>query len=595
MDRTPVHGLAVMLAWASGMTAPVMTAGAQITTETVMLTGSPGGVGDAQFDFSEWPALHSDGRLAFRGKLNQDGAEVTPNNDSAIWATQNGTCVIAAREGAEAPGVGGGLFASFPVGLSNQTPINAQGRIAFRAELKHVPPVTGENDAGIWAGMPLALQLVARTGDPAPFVAGAFYAGFDRPGMNDRDEIALRAQLTDNEGVIDSSNSACVVAFRQSEAELIARQGDPAPGAGGALFSQFDEFPMLNDNGDVVFLATLLHDVAGVDDSSDTGIWMSRDGVTTLLAREGDEAPLSGGARFDDLMFADVTTSASGNVAVLAELKDGPGGVDFSSDRAIWVWSDDGASILAREGSPAPGFGTTVFAVLYAYPSMNASGDIAFIASLATNGDDIDSSNNNGVWVSSDEGVQVIVREGDPTPGIGGSVFVGFEYIRINDRRDVAVMGLTEVGISFDFKGIWYYTDSTGRLDHILHEFGTYDTDDHPILEHTLQISILEFERPWRAGDGRGEGVNNDGQVACWVLFNGRTDASAVVLATVGASACSLADLAEPHGALDFSDVFAFLDAFVNSDVTADLAEPYYAFDFSDVFAFLQLFGAGCP
>ncbi len=55
-----------------------------------------------------------------------------------------------------------------------------------------------------------------------------------------------------------------------------------------------------------------------------------------------------------------------------------------------------------------------------------------------------------------------------------------------------------------------------------------------------------------------------------------------------------IADLAPPFGALDFSDVIAFLTAFSNGDPAADLV-PDGSFDFSDVIAFLNSFSAGCP
>ncbi|MFI4897930.1 MAG: GC-type dockerin domain-anchored protein, partial [Phycisphaerales bacterium JB059] len=55
------------------------------------------------------------------------------------------------------------------------------------------------------------------------------------------------------------------------------------------------------------------------------------------------------------------------------------------------------------------------------------------------------------------------------------------------------------------------------------------------------------------------------------------------------------ADLAEPFGTLDFSDVVAFLGAFGAMDPAADLAAPFGTFDFSDVVAFLGSFGEGCP
>ena len=62
-----------------------------------------------------------------------------------------------------------------------------------------------------------------------------------------------------------------------------------------------------------------------------------------------------------------------------------------------------------------------------------------------------------------------------------------------------------------------------------------------------------------------------------------------------GPGGCNGADLAEPLGTLDFSDVTAFLVAFGAGQPEADLAAPIGVHDFSDVVAFLGLFGAGCP
>ena len=56
-----------------------------------------------------------------------------------------------------------------------------------------------------------------------------------------------------------------------------------------------------------------------------------------------------------------------------------------------------------------------------------------------------------------------------------------------------------------------------------------------------------------------------------------------------------VADLSEPFGVLDFSDVTAFLVAFATCDPPADIAPPVGVCDFSDVTAFLGAFGAGCP
>ncbi|MEZ6241420.1 MAG: M14 family zinc carboxypeptidase [Phycisphaerales bacterium] len=62
-----------------------------------------------------------------------------------------------------------------------------------------------------------------------------------------------------------------------------------------------------------------------------------------------------------------------------------------------------------------------------------------------------------------------------------------------------------------------------------------------------------------------------------------------------GPMACNEADLGEPFGQLDFTDVVAFLGAFAGQQAEADLAAPFGQWDFSDVVSFLGAFGGGCP
>jgi len=58
---------------------------------------------------------------------------------------------------------------------------------------------------------------------------------------------------------------------------------------------------------------------------------------------------------------------------------------------------------------------------------------------------------------------------------------------------------------------------------------------------------------------------------------------------------CNPADLAEPFGVLDLSDVSAFTGAFVAQDPLADLAPPFGVLDLSDVSVFVGAFTDGCP
>ncbi len=58
-------------------------------------------------------------------------------------------------------------------------------------------------------------------------------------------------------------------------------------------------------------------------------------------------------------------------------------------------------------------------------------------------------------------------------------------------------------------------------------------------------------------------------------------------------TACSPADLAEPFGTLDASDVLEFLTRFGAGDESVDYATPEMQFDFSDVVEYLKLFSQG--
>ncbi len=109
---------------------------------------------------------------------------------------------------------------------------------------------------------------------------------------------------------------------------------------------------------------------------------------------------------------------------------------------------------------------------------------------------------------------------------------------------------------------------------------------------YTESDALVAGTRP-----GAQELADLDGNGSIDLAVTNRDSDSTTIWFTEGAAPqpCSGADLAEPFGSLDFSDVTAFLTAFGAMDPAADLAEPVGQFDFSDVVAFLGLFGAGCP
>lgn len=57
---------------------------------------------------------------------------------------------------------------------------------------------------------------------------------------------------------------------------------------------------------------------------------------------------------------------------------------------------------------------------------------------------------------------------------------------------------------------------------------------------------------------------------------------------------CSDADLSEPFGVLDLTDVQAFIEGFTMNDPATDLAVPFDVWDLNDVIVFVAVFTSGC-
>ena len=110
----------------------------------------------------------------------------------------------------------------------------------------------------------------------------------------------------------------------------------------------------------------------------------------------------------------------SGDVVISALLCTGTGNeVNNNNDTAIFGPTAGAGSplgLIVRENNPAPGVddGATFDNLFSNSPSLNASGDIAFVARLRTGtGDIVDESNDAGLFTFVDGEFQLVVREGD--------------------------------------------------------------------------------------------------------------------------------------------------------------------------------------
>ena len=341
----------------------------------------------------------------------------------------DGTYDIIARRGGQAPGMPiGAVFSDF------FTPtLNNAGQVAYGAFLETGPGgVTVDDNNGIWRDS----SLVVREGNAAGGTTGV-YSSLGTPILNDSGQIAHRSSLVLGIGGVTVDNNSGI--WRDNT--LIAREGNAAGGTSG-VFSSFGS-PTFNAVGEIAYEGVLRQGVGGVTSANDNGIWRN----SSLIEREGSAAAGVSGGVFSS--FDNPTINASGQIAYLAFLQTGPGGV--TSDDNVGIWRANN-TLIAREGATAPG--TTGVYSSFGVPVINDANQVAFFAILRSGIGGVASDNNTGIWRDTTR----IAREGSTAGGTSGALFDSFLNPILNSAGQVAYIGFLRdgSGVSNDNNtGIW--------------------------------------------------------------------------------------------------------------------------------------------
>lgn len=396
------------------------------TIRAVALQGQEApGAGGARFGTFGTPALNDAGVAAFVASLG--GAGVDFGNDSGLFA--NGALV--ARRGDAAPGAGGAVFEVFTTPILNEA-----GQAAYIGMLSGAG-VSAANNRGIFVSDTLA----ARTGDPAPETGGALFSSFGAPSLNNSGETAFRAFVTGA-----PATAANNLGFFTPDS-ILAREREVAPGTGGALFNDFGFSAGLNDAGEAAFVGYLTG--AGVTAANDAGLFTSNG----LIAREGDAAPGAGGATY--AFFGDPSLNNSGETAFVSILAGA--GVTVENNSAIFA----AGALVARKGDAAPGAGGALFAFLdtATTPALNDAGDTAFIATLA--GPGVGSANNIAIFATRGGVLDLILRTGDLFDigggDLGAIIALSFAPQGFNNRGDIAFRAIFTLNNGAPREGIFVY------------------------------------------------------------------------------------------------------------------------------------------
>lgn len=232
--------------------------------------------------------------------------------------------------------------------------------------------------------------------------------------------------------------------------ELIAFEGEAAPKGDpslvvGAIFGM--NAP--NRLGYVTFPANVIGD--GIAPNS-SGNWIESPNALSVPLYSGSATPLGPGIAA--LGTGGVFTNDS-SAALFNTLLAGTG-VNVDNQSAIWKFNENGLSLLARGGDPAPGLSGQFFRN-FGGKYINNAGNVIFEASFGNA--------SGGIWIDrGDSGLELVVRSGEQAPGApAGVVFGQTNFLRFNDAGQFAFLGALEGPGVTEANGAGVYSDARGN------------------------------------------------------------------------------------------------------------------------------------
>ncbi|MEZ6319392.1 MAG: GC-type dockerin domain-anchored protein [Phycisphaerales bacterium] len=477
--------------------------------------------------------------------------------------------------------------------------INAAGDATFVVHLTG-SGVTNDNDVAMWSESgPSGLHLVAREGDQAPGMPTG--VRLDELSFlfvqNAMGQVVFRTTLT-GPGVDESNDTAMWIQDADGGTTLIARAGQTAPGA-GTPFQRILYPHAINESGVFAFRA-LLQDHSPLTSESGDGIWIgSTSGGVEALAVLGDSVPGVTDARFEQFL-SDPGINSDGSVVFTARIIGGS--IDADSDEGVWMYDQNGhGELIALEGQRPTGFPSDVRfgqASCTFYPkafygaTINESGQVFFGARII--GGDYTCETGYGFWLTDSTGHDAnrLWQTGAQAPGTpDGTTFRYTINICLNGDGQIGVAcALTGPGVdASNDVGLWM-TDANGELHLVAREGDAFDVDQDPDTTDLRTVSAIVVPTSGGGADGLESPFNADGELAFRLSFTNST--AGIFKAKFGDFPCPV-DL-DGNGALNFDDINAFIEGFLDGDSAADLTGDG-ALNFDDIDAFVSSFLVGCP
>jgi hypothetical protein len=444
-------------------------------------------------------------------------------NGYGLWSETNGSLQPLIVTGLQVPGKPPG----FNFDGTGTPAMNASGRMAFFSSVFDTSTNTGVT--GLWSDRTGVVAPIVQQGEQAPGApAGVTFDGIVRPAMNASGRVAFAYALKLDSGLgVTNLNDDGIWSDGSGSLALVARAGNQAPGTPpGSLFFLMGN-PLINSAGRTAFLG-ILQRTGGVTALNESGIWSEGAGPLALVARQGNQSPgTPAGANLGNL--TNPVLNGAGHVVFSGRMQ---GSVNSTNDSAIWSDRTGTLSLVAREGSQAPGAPAGAnFGDLYLiYPMLNRADRIAFTAELQTTGGGVTAANNSGIWSDGAGAFKLVAREGNQPPGTpAGTRFDAFDPPTLNGLGRVAFQATLKTGsgvTTANDVGLWA-EDKLGILTLVAREGSQFEVAPGDLRT----IAELNFETGLGVEAGRQMTFNDNFTIAFRATFTDQT--SGVFTATL--------------------------------------------------------------
>jgi hypothetical protein len=275
------------------------------------------------------------------------GTGITTANNNGWFHGTPGNMNPVIRKGDVAPG--GEVISNLLTG--NVTQMNSSGQFVTDVTyLSGTAGVTNVNDRCVWLYTPgMGNQTLVREGDATP-IAGTFFANPSNgwslstgPSTFGANGTLLANTLLTGAGITTNVNDKAVVLLSTAGHSVVFQRGTTAaPGVPGATFDNVSDNSLgMNAQGRIAFQSSIIG--GGVIATNDTGIWTGTPGNLTLVAREGDVAPGTGGLTFGNTTGPFMCLNGAGQVIFQNTLS--------NAQTSLWSWDPVlGLQCVVRNG-----------------------------------------------------------------------------------------------------------------------------------------------------------------------------------------------------------------------------------------------------